>query len=62
MIKFEHDILRVINGENIAGVKWGAAMGAALEFLEGSGYVQRFAGNYLITEKGKDALEQEPTP
>lgn len=49
--EFEIDILRECAGEKLAS-SWGAAVGVALEALEGFGYVRRG----IITEKGRDFL------
>lgn len=55
MTPFEREVL-----EEIAGLRparpWGAAVGAAIDFLQDDGYVTRGYGPKL-TEKGKAALE-----
>ncbi len=49
---YEIKILRYLNGDDMPDLAWGAAMGAAVEFLAGGGLVTR-GPNYFITEKGK---------
>ncbi len=39
------------------GLSWGAAMGAALEYLRGNGYITR-GSDPRITDKGRDALAE----
>lgn len=61
MTDVERNILRHLNGETVKDLKWGAAMSAALEFLEEDGLVElrRFDnGNYYyeITEIGRAAV------
>jgi hypothetical protein len=53
--KYEIKLLKDLNGERQEGLQWGAAMGAALEFLKEEGYVTRGAIT-KITEKGKKFL------
>jgi hypothetical protein len=51
----EVQVLRILNGEDIPGWQWGAAMAACCETLKDQGYA---SGMYKITEKGKQYLEQ----
>lgn len=51
--EYEILLLRQANGEDM-DLRWGAAMGAALEFLSRAGYMTRTG---KITEKGKYFLE-----
>ena len=53
MIEFELQILRECAGE-LPPSHWGAAVGVALEFLKGSGYIGE---NCKPTPKGIKALE-----
>jgi hypothetical protein len=55
MTPFDRDILRHLNGEEMPGLSWGAAMGAAVEWLQGMGYATR-GGNVQITDAGREAL------
>ncbi len=57
LCEFEVEVLRALNGER-EPIKWGAALGAALGFLKGSGYVSLTNGTYAITEKGKSAITE----
>lgn len=50
---YEIDVLRTANGEE-RGLRWGAAMGAALEFLSNDGLLTRTG---KITQKGKSFIE-----
>jgi len=60
---FEIDLLRDLNGENVEGMSWGAAMGEAVEWLYHNGYLTRdskMSGiRYDISEKGKSFLESK---
>lgn len=51
---YEIDILRTANGEE-RGLSWGAAMGAAMEFLGYDGLMTRTG---KITQKGRDFLKE----
>ena len=57
MTDYERDIMRHLNGEDVPGLSWGAAMGEALEFLRGDGYVRQRAGRYELTDEGRRALD-----
>lgn len=52
---YELQILRECAGERPPS-EWGSAVGAALGFLKGSGYIDRVG---KPTEKGRKALEQK---
>ncbi|MES2384488.1 MAG: hypothetical protein V4593_08060 [Pseudomonadota bacterium] len=53
---FEYQVLAMLDGSGPA-MPWGAAVGAALGFLKGSGYVALAGGvRYTITERGRAAL------
>ena len=56
MTDYEKKILCEVRGDHMPGLRWGAAMGAALEFLRGSGYVRKVGYRYVITPKGREAL------
>jgi len=57
MTKYERDILQEIaNPGSVPGLMWGAAMSAALGFLQGAGYVTR-GSDPRLTNKGERALE-----
>lgn len=45
----------MLNGEDNQGLTWGAAMGAAIEFLREDGLVSGYE-EIKITQKGKDYL------
>lgn len=51
----EIEILRILNGEDIPGWTWGAAMSACASSLRSMGYAE---GSYKITEKGKKFLKE----
>lgn len=63
LVDYELAILRLLSGEDMPNLRWGAAMGEAIEFLHGGGYVERKRKDtgiaYVITEKGRAALAQE---
>lgn len=52
LCEFERSVLRVVAGEKVPGMSWGAAMSVALEFLSGSNLIHHEAGVYRITEAG----------
>lgn len=56
--QYELLILRYLNGESVDNLSWswGAAMGAAVEFLREFGYIKGFF-NIIITNKGKEYLK-----
>jgi hypothetical protein len=57
---FEIQVLKVCAGIPSPGLEWGAAMGQALEFLNGSGLVHRsHQGVYSATEAGKELLASQ---
>lgn len=60
IVDYERDVLRMLNGEKIEGMAWGAAMGQSVELLYEGGYVTRkMTGRgleYVITDKGRAAL------
>ena len=56
MTDFERKILRHLNGEDVPGLTWGAAMGVAIEWLEDNGYIRNNSGDYEITDTGRAAL------
>jgi predicted methyltransferase len=53
--EFELKVLREVNGEPQEGLQWGAAMSAAIEFLQADGLVTR-GSDIRITEKGKKLI------
>ncbi len=55
LIDMEVEVLRILNGEDVPGWSWGAAMAACCEHLKQQGYA---SGMYEITEKGVDYLKQ----
>jgi hypothetical protein len=60
---FELDLLRELNGEpTTKELRWGAAMGVAIEYFYEKGYVARTIGpdgiRYVITDKGKAVLKE----
>jgi hypothetical protein len=56
LCEFEVKVLRVCAGEAVPGMAWGAAMGQALECLEGARLVARKAGVYSATDQGRAYL------
>lgn len=52
---FEYNVLAMLAGAG-APLPWGAAVGAALGFLKGGGYVSFNGIGYDITERGRNAL------
>lgn len=51
---FDIEVLRVLNGEDLPGWSWGAAMSSCCEFLKNKGYAK---GLYEITPQGKELLK-----
>lgn len=49
------EVLRILNGEDVPGWSWGAAMTMCCEFLVGIGYAKY---GYYITDKGKEFLKR----
>jgi hypothetical protein len=56
---YEITILRMLNGETVDGLLWGAAMSEAIEALFEGGYVTRRgpAITYVISERGRRLLD-----
>lgn len=54
MTKYDEEVLRILNGEDVPGWTWGAAMAECAEWLKKNGYA---VGNYEISEKGKNYLD-----
>lgn len=54
MLKFEIDVLRVLNGENVDGFVWGAAANKVCSALKHRGLVSAIP--YSITPQGRTAL------
>ncbi len=57
MTSHEKEVLRILNGEDVPGWCWGAAMAVCCEWLKGHGYAK---GMYEITDKGKEYLKNNP--
>ena len=53
-IDMEIEVLRILNGEDVPGWSWGAAMSVCCESLKEMGYAK---GMYEISEKGKNFLK-----
>lgn len=53
---YEIKLLRLLAGEDVPDMQWGAAMGACLECLKGSGLAHAVGGKYEITDKGRKVL------
>jgi hypothetical protein len=49
----ETEVLRILNGEDVPGWTWGAAMSVCCQTLKGMGLA---TGMYEITQKGRDYL------
>ena len=54
LIEMEVEVLRILNGEDVPGWSWGAAMAVCCEHLKSEGYAK---GSYEITETGKKYLK-----
>lgn len=58
--EFDREVLRSLNGEDVPGLAWGAAMSVAIEYLHGKGLVTRRMKTsgltYEISDKGRAAL------
>ena len=63
---FELKVMRCVAGERVPGMAWGAAMGEAVEYLYGGGYLARGmsggALQYHLTDKGIEALTAARQP
>ena len=53
LCEYEIEVLRAAAGEHVLGLHWGAAMGQALEVLQGHGLIARNGNTYEATDKGK---------
>jgi hypothetical protein len=53
MTQWELDVLRVLNGESVAGFVGGAAANVAASWLKARGYAE---GHYYISKKGREYL------
>ena len=53
MLDYDLQVLRAMNGEEVPGLAWGAAMAVSAAWLKSRGYAE---GTYTITQKGKDLL------
>jgi len=53
--RMDIEVLRILNGEDIPGWRWGAAMSTCAESLKGMGYA---TGTYHISSKGKEFLKE----
>lgn len=49
----------MLNGEEVEGMVWGAAMAVSASFLKKIGFASGF---YDITDKGRDYLKSLDTP
>lgn len=54
----EIEVLRILNGEDVPGWTWGAAMAVCCEELKGRGYAK---GMYEISNKGIEFLNELET-
>jgi hypothetical protein len=54
--KYEYQVLCSLLGFDVPGLSWGAAMGAALEFLKGSRLVVNVMGKYSPTVRAQQAV------
>jgi hypothetical protein len=57
LCEFEVQILRELAGE-LPASPWGAAVGATLGFLKGSGFAEVNNGTYSISDKGRAELDK----
>ena len=57
LTQMDIEVLRILNGEDVPGWKWGAAMSECCQHLKGLGYAR---GSYEITDAGKQLLESQP--
>lgn len=51
--ELEVEVLRILNGEDVPGWTWGAAMAVCCTSLKAMGYAQ---GMYEISQNGRDYL------
>lgn len=51
----ELEVLRILNGEDVPGWTWGAAMSVCCENLKSMGFAK---GMYEISDKGKEFLNE----
>ena len=56
-IEMEVEVLKILNGEDIPGWTWGAAMSVCCENLKSMGLAK---GSYEISDKGKEYLKNNP--
>lgn len=55
--EYEVKILKAVRGDDVSGIRWGAAMGEAVERLHGLGLISLFGGKYLLTDAGWQFLK-----
>lgn len=56
LLDMEVEVLRILNGEDVPGWTWGAAMAVCCENLKALGYAK---GMYEISDKGKEFLNEQ---
>lgn len=53
LLDMEIEVLRILNGEDVPGWTWGAAMAECCSGLKARGYAK---GTYEITDRGRELL------
>ena len=60
--EFDRKVLRAVNGEEVEGLRWGAAMSVTIEWLTNMGFTKRIikggAVTYVLTERGIAELKK----
>lgn len=60
-LDYDMEVLRAIGGEDVPGLRWGAAMSVSVEYLKGRGLIRMLAmnerGGFKLTEKGEALLK-----
>jgi len=55
--QYDYEVLRILNGEDVPGWSWGAAMSVCCSWLKKNGYAE---GMYKISDKGRQYLLDNP--
>jgi hypothetical protein len=58
LCEYEIKILRHLRGDDMPDLNWGAAMGAAIEYLQGVGFIYLDFSQYKLTKAGTEYLEE----
>ena len=57
LCEYEIKVLRHLRGDDMPDLNWGAAMGAAIEYLQGARLICINGNKYELTQEGVDFLE-----